>query len=201
MVHIKIFVPKNLSDANYHECKELLEIILPKISKDLFVEEINENTIKEKESQQINENNKILLKEMDETDIMALKILRKMDEQNPEKNGIEIQDENSNEKYYIDCVINEIPGLKEDEEKRNTTILNQKELMDDNTTKIDTYKKSAIYSNDMKFEGSKMIKNISTLIDESTGFIKEIFARTFTNVSKQNYSQETDKEIYNEKII
>ena len=196
----EIFIPKNLSDENYHECKELLEIILPKLSKDLFVEKINETTIEEKEAKQLDDNQNRLknMNKANETDIKVLRFLRKMDEQNPEKNGIEVQDENSNETYYIDIQINEISGLEEDEEKRNTTILNQKELIEDNTTKIDTYKKSSIYSDDMKFEGSKMIKNISTLIDESTGFIKEIFARTFTNVSKQNYSQEADKEIYNE---
>ena len=68
--------------------------------------------------------------------------------------------------------------------------------MGNNVTKLDTFQNSAVYSDYSKFRGSLLNTNISTIIEN--GIVKEISARSYSNISKQEYLKKTDKDIYSQ---
>ena len=59
---------------------------------------------------------------------------------------------------------------------------------------LHTYQESAVYSDYSKFRGSSLIKDIKTYFENE--IVKEIYARTYFNISAQEYLKKTDKDIY-----
>jgi hypothetical protein len=166
--------------------KDILDLIIPKIGNDRkFVEKIDQETI-EKAREIIQKNNSV-------NDYNNIKIFRKVDEKNTT-----IKDKNSNNSYYINGDHSFYSDMNETEEEKSITNINCIENDKNNLTKLNTYEHSGIYSNITRFKGSNRTKNSSTYIDESDGSIKEIFSRTYMDLSKQNCVIKTDKNIYNE---
>ena len=194
--------PYNLSEENYKEMKDCLDLIIPKISNDsIFVKKIDQETIeKVREDIQISnslKNDNTLRNLHEKKSFNYIKILRKTDEQN-NTSGYKIKGENSNESYYIDDDIEHYSYMGEHEEENNITNLNCIDSYEDNLTKLNTYEHSGVYSEFTEYRGSNITKNISIIIDESNGLVKEIFSMTYMNVSKQEYLSQTDKDVYNE---
>jgi len=193
--------PYNLSEDNYKEMKDCLDLIIPKISNDsIFVKKINQETIeKVREDIQLSnsfKNDNTLRNLHEKKSFNYIKILRKIDEQN--NTGYKIKGENSNESYYIDDDLEHYTYMGENEEENNITNLNCIDSYENNLTKLNTYEHSGVYSEFTEYRGSNMTKNISIIIDESNGLVKEIFSMTYMNVSKQEYLSQTDKDVYNE---
>ena len=115
-----------------------------------------------------------------------------------EKRFIIVKDKNINDNYYVDSEIDCYTNLVDGEEDANKTSDNNSTKIDKYLTKYDSYIESGIYSDFSKYRGSNKKTNFSTIIDESKGFVKEIFARTYINLSKQEFLKQTDKEIYSE---
>ena len=193
--------PYNLSDNNFKEMKEFLDLIIPKITNDsIFVKKIDQETIeKVREDIQISNslNDDNAFRNLNEKiNFNYIKILRKIDEQN--NNGYKIKAENSNDSYYIDYDFEHHSSMGDHDEENNITNLNCIDSYENNLTKLNTYQHSGVYSEFTEYRGSNMTKNISTIIDESNGLVKKIFSTTYINVSKQEYLSQTDKDIYNE---
>jgi len=193
--------PYNLSENNYKEMKEFLDLIIPKISNDsIFVKKIDQETI-EKVREDIQISNSLNydndLRNLNEKkELNYIKILRKIDELN--NNGYKIKINNSNDSYYIDNDFEHYSYMGEHDEENNITNLNCIDNYEDNLTKLNSYQHSGVYSEFTEYRGSNMTKNISTIIDESNGLVKEIFSTTYINLSKQEFLSQTDKDIYNE---
>ena len=177
--------PYNLSEENYKEMKDILDLIIPKIGNDRkFVEKINQETI-EKEREIIQKNNSV-------NDYNNIKIFRKDDEKN-----IPIEDKNSNNSYYINGDHSFFSDMNETKEEKSIINLNCIEN-DTYLAKLNIYENSGIYSNITRFRGSNRTINSSTYIDKNHGFVKEIFSRKYMDLSKQNCAIQTDKNVYNE---
>ena len=186
--------PNNLSEENYKEMKDFLDLIIPERSnKNRTVDKIDQETIEKVRLFTQNEN----AKNDKEEDINYIKILRKGDDKQNDT-GYKIKGINSNDSYYINDNYNYYSNMKEDEEKKNITYLNSEEKNENNITKLNTYEDSWIYLDNAKFRGSNRTKNSLTYIDESNGSMKEAFSITYMNLSNQSYLDNTDKIVYNE---
>ena len=93
-----IYRPYNLPEKSYNELKEMLDIIIPKISHNTLVDKIDSETIQKKikEKQMANLKAKALKKNNKIKKLNYIKIKRKVDEiEELNKNGIKVKDKNS----------------------------------------------------------------------------------------------------------
>jgi hypothetical protein len=196
----EILRPYNLSDSNFNEMKELLDLVLPKIVTKGFALEQSSNDDQIRKENLINiEKAKIVNRKNNKNHIQILRVkdLRNLDE-NEDNNGYSVKDKRTNDNYYIENKFDIYTDLIDGEEEKNQTKKDYTETIDDNLTKYNNYIGSGVYSDLTKYRGSDRQTNISSIIDESQGDLKEIFARTYMNLSKQEYLKQTDKKIYNE---
>ena len=138
-----IYRPINLSEKSYNEMKEMLDIILPKISNDTLVDKIDSETIQNKIKEKQLANLKAKALKMNQNNkFNYIKIKRKLDENEDEdedENGLKIKGKNSTEEYYIDCNMSHYTDLEDDDEKNNITRLDNPKDMGNNVTKLDTF--------------------------------------------------------------
>ena len=198
-----IFKPYNLADNSFNEMKEILDLALPKIiTKGVFYEQsdpiISEK--KKKEKLLACKHAKLLNKKNKKNHIKILTLNKNKAEGNEDdNNGYLVKDENGVNSYYIDNQeIEYYTDLLDEEEKNKTYVNNTKETINDNLTKLDTFKNSSVFSEFTEYRGSNKTTNVTTIIDESQGMVKEIFAKTFMNLSRQEYLSQTDKDVYND---
>ena len=199
-----IYTPYNLSYDSYNDFREILDLILPINNDYFFVEEINETTIEERRIDKIMENNILRrLNEKDEQKFKKFKIrkIKRNLEKDEDENGFLVNDENSEDKYYIKEKESEIIEPEEvdqeKEEEKNTTILMTKKESKKNITKIHIYKDSAVYSDLNFFRGSGKIKNIYIDFNKSNNAIQNYRSITHINLTRQNLTEYEDKYIYN----
>ena len=183
-----IYRPSNLSQENFNEMKEFLDIIIPEISNGTFksTEERRKENIKAK-----------IAKLLENKENKVYKIRRRLAEGEQENSeGIEVKDTNSSDYYYLEPDYNESSSLIENEEKLKTNVKKPRiKKMANNETQMNSSKDSEVYSDKTKFRGSNITTNVSTILD-SNNTVKEIIYKSHMKLLKQEFLSRTDKEIY-----
>ena len=174
--------------------EEFLEVIIPHIRNETFVNKINEKTIyKKREEKRLSYLNQKLMNQATNNK-KYIKIRRRLDNSNYELNDIIINSSNLNESYYIDYQSDQYTDLEENEENEKQLLLNAPSEIVNDTQKLKTHINSAVYSDYSKYRGSNRSTDISTIIFNGT--IKEIISLTKINLTKQEYFKQSDKKIY-----
>ena len=172
--------------------EEFLEVIIPHIRNETFVNKINEKTIyKKREEKRLSYLNQKLMNQATNNK-KYIKIRRRLDNSNYELNDIIINSSNLNESYYIDYQSDQYTDLDE-ENKKQLELTSPSEIVND-TQKLKTHIDSAVYSDYSKYRGSNRSTDISTIIFNGT--IKEIISLTKINLTKQEYFKQSDNKIY-----
>ena len=184
-----IYRPKDLSQNNFDEMKEILDIIIPKISNETF------KTMEEKRKESLK--NKIV-NLLENKDKKIFKIKRKLSQLEKDgKNGEEINGTNTTDFYYIESDSFQDTSMLENEEELKTNKKKPtKANIANNETQFNTSQDSAVYSDYTKFRGSNITKNVSTILD-SNNTIKEIVYKSYMKLNKQEYAKRSDNETYN----
>ena len=203
-----IFIPEEFSDQNYNEIKEIIDLIIPKLKDVQKVSDMNDTIIdqyrterKENKTRRLKVRQKNKIQKFQKITFIK-KNLRNLQEGIKGENATII---NSNESFYINSSIGAEKQIYDDD----SDIYNDKKALlfiqhlEENKTKINIINDSEVYGDwynlqHNEFKGSNLTKNITMLLEESSGTITEIYSRIFTNTTQQNFTQGTDSKVYNE---
>ena len=193
----EIYKPKSISQESFDECKEILDLILPKISKNLE----SKNEINQERKLELLKSKFNYIKKGNNHK-KSYEIIQKSS-RNRNLEQIEsiidkFEDIISNESYYISNKIFVDFDLDTDEIDNaftNSTFKPYK--LDNNIIKLEINETGEVYSDASKYRGSKLENNITYILDEND-LLKEIFGRKIINLSNQTFLGETDKKVYNQ---
>ena len=178
-----IIRPIGLSENNYKQMKEFLDIIIPKISNDTFINKPFSEKLALLRAQRLqrlknNNNNKRYLK------------IRRLNNNNNTDNLV-VKSNNSEDYFDINYEFSDERNKEDEIEDVNNTAKNK----GNNTKEIELKKQSLVYMENSKIRGSTKNSYIHFTLnaENKTNYI---FSRTFVNLTKQNFLSETDKDIY-----
>jgi len=183
-----IFRPVGLSESNYTEMKEFLDVIIPQINNDTFrkkslLERLS--LLREKRLNLLNNYKKRYIR---------FRRINDINENNTNNSFIQ-KCNNSDDYIDLDYSFNDHSDLVDGEEnlysENDGTIRNFS-----NNSKLMKIKKSnLVYAENTKFRGSNRDIEIKTILD-SNNTVKEIFSKSYLNLTKQDFKKQTDREVY-----